>query len=263
MRFGVDPSRENVILGLSVAQHETLCGDAKGWEGENNIGAVQERVPTPAERSALVGIPIHPNTVDEAREMLAAHGHRTAGLHVDSSPGKGYYWIYFRCFPTEAEGFSFFVKILAHDRPSCRRVLEAGGPAHALAQAMYESRYFEGFHKKGHHYERNTAGKWVEVPDKTSTSWTGEEINIASYGGALQKISRTIAAALDGRATRATIRRGSRGEDVKAAQRIVGATADGIFGPLTEAAVIRYQQSKQLVADGIVGPRTWAAMESP
>ena len=32
---------------------------------------------------------------------------------------------------------------------------------------------------------------------------------------------------------------------------------DGIFGPLTEAAVEAFQQSNGLTADGIVGPLTW------
>jgi peptidoglycan DL-endopeptidase CwlO len=57
-----------------------------------------------------------------------------------------------------------------------------------------------------------------------------------------------------------TIRYGSRGSRVKTVQRIVGAYADGVFGPKTLAAVKRYQARKGLVVDGIVGPKTAAKM---
>ncbi len=64
-----------------------------------------------------------------------------------------------------------------------------------------------------------------------------------------------------------TQRLGSRGEQVRAIQallNIYGQThagyrlaQDGIFGPLTRAAVIRFQRAVASTRDGIVGPVTW------
>jgi len=50
------------------------------------------------------------------------------------------------------------------------------------------------------------------------------------------------------------------GDDVAFVQGVVGATADGYFGPRTKAAVQRWQLAHGLTADGIVGPRTRATM---
>lgn len=56
----------------------------------------------------------------------------------------------------------------------------------------------------------------------------------------------------------ATLKKGSRGEDVKMLQRLLGMTAvDGVFGVNTENAVKEFQRSHGLVADGIVGAKTW------
>ena len=53
---------------------------------------------------------------------------------------------------------------------------------------------------------------------------------------------------------------GDRGSLVRQVQRIVGTSADGIFGPSTRAAVMRWQSRNNLAADGVVGPRTGSAM---
>jgi hypothetical protein len=55
---------------------------------------------------------------------------------------------------------------------------------------------------------------------------------------------------------------GSTGEDVKTVQYLVTAQGhstgvDGVFGPLTKAAVEAFQSSRGLSIDGIVGPQTW------
>ena len=56
------------------------------------------------------------------------------------------------------------------------------------------------------------------------------------------------------------LNRGDSGDDVKALQRRLGITADGVFGPKTEAAVKAFQRKHGLVDDGKVGPKTAAKL---
>ena len=53
--------------------------------------------------------------------------------------------------------------------------------------------------------------------------------------------------------------KGSKGEDVAYLQKYLGITADGIFGPQTHEAVLRFmaQHDDIKVKDGVVGPITW------
>ena len=57
-----------------------------------------------------------------------------------------------------------------------------------------------------------------------------------------------------------TLKRGSRGAEVKTLQGKLNLMADGIFGPLTEEAVKEFQKRKGLKADGVAGAQTWAAL---
>ena len=56
------------------------------------------------------------------------------------------------------------------------------------------------------------------------------------------------------------VKNGSRGDVVKQIQKVLGQTADGIFGKGTEAAVKAWQTKNGLAADGLVGPNTLAKM---
>ena len=55
-------------------------------------------------------------------------------------------------------------------------------------------------------------------------------------------------------------RTGMHGNAVKAVQQVVGAGADGSFGPLTDLKVKQFQAEHGLTADGIVGVNTWRSL---
>jgi hypothetical protein len=57
-----------------------------------------------------------------------------------------------------------------------------------------------------------------------------------------------------------TRRVSSRGGGVRELQRALGVSADGVFGPGTQAAVKSFQRAHGLTADGVVGPQTRSAL---
>ena len=70
-----------------------------------------------------------------------------------------------------------------------------------------------------------------------------------------------------------TVKKGSKGEAVRGVQEefqfrnlsgdpAQGVQIDGIFGPLTDAAVRGFQEALEIDVDGIVGPITWRALVS-
>ena len=68
---------------------------------------------------------------------------------------------------------------------------------------------------------------------------------------------------------RPTLKLGSTGEDVKYLQQVLNATVanntlvvDGIFGPITQEAVIVFQRHYGLTVDGIVGFQTWSVIDA-
>jgi hypothetical protein len=61
---------------------------------------------------------------------------------------------------------------------------------------------------------------------------------------------------------RPIMRMGARGDWVSKLQRKLKLNVDGIFGPVTHAAVVRFQKEASLTVDGIVGPKTWEALEA-
>ncbi|MGC5236278.1 L,D-transpeptidase family protein [Streptomyces albogriseolus] len=74
-----------------------------------------------------------------------------------------------------------------------------------------------------------------------------------------------VAGAKTWKALVTTVRAGSHGSAVTAAQKLLTArghavTPDGAFGPRTTAAVKAFQTRSHLEADGVIGPKTWNAL---
>lgn len=74
---------------------------------------------------------------------------------------------------------------------------------------------------------------------------------MAVLGGKIETINSQITDAVT-----QILRRGSKGDLVKKLQAKLGLTADGDFGPGTEAAVKKWQTANGLTADGVAGPKT-------
>jgi peptidoglycan hydrolase-like protein with peptidoglycan-binding domain len=66
--------------------------------------------------------------------------------------------------------------------------------------------------------------------------------------------------------TTSVLKLGSQGSAVKQLQNslktanVYTGPSNGVFGPETQAAVIKFQRVKGLKADGVVGAKTWAAL---
>ena len=85
----------------------------------------------------------------------------------------------------------------------------------------------------------------------------------ARYAKAMAALGGQISApapAADPAASGGVLRLGSTGHDVKRMQVALRITADGQFGPGTEAALKKWQSANGLTADGVAGPKTLAKL---
>lgn len=118
-------------------------------------------------------------------------------------------------------------------------------------------------------FEKMTATKYtgssdyLRVGDILVTKTKGHTAVVLTNGAKAGDSAPTV-----DKPNRPTIRKGSKGADVKTAQNLLIAKghklpkygADGDFGGETDAAVRAYQRDKGLAVDGIIGAKTWAAL---
>ena len=113
-----------------------------------------------------------------------------------------------------------------------------------------------------HHQPRNGSG-WFDAP---ALSQVGDKIKTESVD--LAGIAKYIAA-LGAEVAKSPLRRKSRGNAVKAAQRRLGdlgfdcGIADGIFGRKTTSGVKKFQRVEKISRDGVIGSGTWERLWNP
>ena len=136
---------------MSVAQYETRLGEAghlasdRSWAGEHNWGAVQKRSLTSAEAATLAAHGViasgGEDAVFAARRLLRAGPNEA--LHRDSSPRRGWYFVWFWSFATDEQAAAKFVEVLVKQRPSVAASIDTATPEQ-LAAVLYASHYYEG-----------------------------------------------------------------------------------------------------------------------
>lgn len=162
--------------------------------------------------------------------------------HKDSYPdaqGVNHWYVTkFRKYPSAEAGWQDLGHIVYETRPA---VLAAAshGSSLGVSQALYRSHYYAGFGKT-------------------------EEERVANHHRVLDRCVRAIAQALglavpgEGNSAPSVLTVGNRGDLVRAWQRNVGVVADGIFGQITRAATVQWQEKHGVPADGIVHPEMWS-----
>jgi hypothetical protein len=101
-----------------------------------------------------------------------------------------------------------------------------------------------------------------EPINETATAKNKLELTLAQVGDIVVTIDgEDFEIAKPPSVMRPTLSIGSTGPLVRVLQTALGVNADGAFGPITEAAVKKFQLEVGLLDDGIVGARTWLELE--
>ena len=118
-----------------------------------------------------------------------------------------------------------------------------------------------------HHYARNQywqAGKgWVNRTPGQGGDWLHIEIHPTRWADSTpitERLTDPNSAGSTPKYPGRPLKKGSTGKAVQAIQTVLGTTADGKFGPVTDRLVRQFQTVNKLTVDGIVGPTTWAAL---
>ncbi|WP_227522072.1 peptidoglycan recognition protein family protein [Bacillus solitudinis] len=104
---------------------------------------------------------------------------------------------------------------------------------------------------------------WKACPSINMETFRSQLLN---EGGAVTSLEGNSSSYVSGERQRTYLSRGDQGDDIKALQERLDSLGflpgpiDGIYGPRTYDAVVRFQRTVEIGVDGIVGPETRAAL---
>ena len=119
--------------------------------------------------------------------------------------------------------------------------------------------------------ERNLASSdvWAQSLSRSRTrraaAYAAARRKLRTRGGGVSSVLVLVAlgsvAGIAGAHQNASpIKSAASGSTVSAVQEALGVEADGVYGPITKAAVTRYQKKQGLAVDGVVGPETLGSL---
>ena len=175
------PSRNTILLAMSVAEHETNNGRA--WPGTNNFGAVQLRSLTTAETADFQSGTLKAGDYTPSRDGV---------LHVDTHPspaGPIPYPIWFAAFPDRVAGIAHFLRVLW--RLSLGAPDADGATVETVCLEMYCGHYFEDRFKDDRPFQARRAKPLSATEQKDVDDYAGDLV-----GGGVRACFTTICGAL-------------------------------------------------------------------
>jgi len=175
---------------------------------------------------------------------------------------------FFRSYPTPGAGAADYVRLLTR-RAHWREGLLSGSPVEfneALSRRDNEAGIYPYYTADPTRYGNLLLNRFeryggLTADPKAQTDSGGSSVGEQPSGSSGSPARKPAFAEYpQGSTDLPTVRVGMVGLAVEVVQRALGAKPDGVFGPLTERAVMAKQNALNLLPDGIVGPKTWRGL---
>jgi len=158
------------------------------------------------------------------------------------------YTVAFRWYDTWEDAYIDLARVMYGGRRRYVWLASGWGDTYGVSQLLWETGYYEGFGPTRRDRIRN---HYLALRRSVVKADFELGLEVPRYSDLPIGYPKTV-------------KFGSVGDDVKTAQRELGAVAplvaDGIFGHITESAAKDYQEQHNLVVDGVVGPKTWQTL---